>query len=82
MPQLSREVVKARAARLREAAAERRSRWLCSLVGSHQPVLIEAGGKGHADNFAPIIAKGAVRGEIGLTRIVGLEEDHLTAVWA
>ena len=34
MPQLEREIVKARAARLREAASERRSRWLDSLVGT------------------------------------------------
>ena len=34
MPQLPRELVKARAARLREAAAARRDRWLDSLAGS------------------------------------------------
>ena len=34
MPQVERELVKARAARLREAAAERRTRWLDSLVGT------------------------------------------------
>jgi threonylcarbamoyladenosine tRNA methylthiotransferase MtaB len=36
MPQLERELVKARAARLREAAEERRSRWLDGLVGTRQ----------------------------------------------
>jgi threonylcarbamoyladenosine tRNA methylthiotransferase MtaB len=82
MPQLMREVVKARAARLREAAAKRRSAWLDSLVGSQQRMLIEASGKGHADNFAPIQVKGAVRGEMGLARITVREEDHLTAEWA
>ena len=35
MPQVERDIVKARAARLREAAAERRSRWLDSLIGTH-----------------------------------------------
>ena len=54
MPQLPRELVKARAARLREAAAQRRTRWLDSLVGTIQPVLIESDGKGHTDNFAPV----------------------------
>ena len=54
MPQLAPELVKARAARLREAAATRRTRWLDSLVGTSQPVLIENNGKGHTDNFAPV----------------------------
>jgi threonylcarbamoyladenosine tRNA methylthiotransferase MtaB len=82
MPQLPREVVKARAARLRESAAERRSRWLRSLVGTVQPVLIESGGNGHADNFAPVTLAGAGRGEAGLARITSHDAGHLTAVWA
>jgi len=82
MPQLPRELVKARAARLREAAAERRGRWLESLVGTIQPVLVENGGKGHADNFAPVAIEGASRGEAGRARITGRIDDHLTAVWA
>jgi threonylcarbamoyladenosine tRNA methylthiotransferase MtaB len=82
MPQLAREVVKARAARLREAAAGRRERWLDSLAGSAQRVLIEADGKGHADNFAPVAVEGASRGETGAARITGRDDDHLTAVWA
>jgi threonylcarbamoyladenosine tRNA methylthiotransferase MtaB len=82
MPQLPRKVVKARAARLREAAAKRRSRWLDSLIGSVQPVLIENSGKGHADNFAPVTIVDASRGATGLARIVGRIDDHLTAVWA
>lgn len=82
IPQLAREVVKARAARLREAAAGRRRAWLRSLVGSVQPVLIENGGKGHADNFAPVAIDGDFRGQTGQARITGFEDDHLTAVWA
>jgi threonylcarbamoyladenosine tRNA methylthiotransferase MtaB len=82
MPQLARELVKARAARLREVAAERRSRWLKSLVGSVQRVLIENDGKGHADNFAPVTISGAERGEAGFSRITHHDGDHLTAVWA
>lgn len=81
MPQLSREVVKARALRLREAAAVRRERWLDSLVGTDQRVLIENEGKGHADNFAPVSITGASRGAIGLARIIGRNPDHLTAAW-
>jgi threonylcarbamoyladenosine tRNA methylthiotransferase MtaB len=82
MPQLPREIVKARAARLRDTAAERRRRWLESLVGTGQPVLVENGGKGHANNFAPIVIPGAARGETGIARVTGRSGDHLTAVWA
>jgi threonylcarbamoyladenosine tRNA methylthiotransferase MtaB len=82
MPQLAREVVKARAARLREAAAERRSRWLDAMVGMVQRVLIENGGKGHSDNFAPIAIDGALRGESGEARVVNRDGDRLMAVWA
>jgi threonylcarbamoyladenosine tRNA methylthiotransferase MtaB len=82
MPQLAREVVKARAARLRAAAAERRSHWLYSLIGSTQPVLIENNAKGHSDGFAPVAIAGTSRGDLGKARITGREGDHLTAVWA
>ena len=82
MPQVPRQVVKARAARLREAAAERRQRWLDELVCTVQPVLVENHGKGHTDNFAPVVVAGAVRGETGPARIIGRDGDHLTAVWA
>jgi len=82
MPQLSAELVKARAARLRAAASERRSRWFDSLVGTTQPLLIENNGKGHTDSFAPVLIEGAARGGSGLGRITGREADHLKAVWA
>ena len=82
MPQLDRSAIKARAARLREAAATRRSAWLDSLVGSAQPVLIENEGKGHSDSFAPLEIAGSGRGETGQAQITGRNGDHLTAVWA
>ena len=81
MPQLPREVVKARAARLRDAAASRRRRWLDRLVGTEQRVLVENGGKGHADNFAPI-AIGRDRGEILTVRITGRDGDRLVGAAA
>jgi len=52
MPQVEREIAKARARRLREAAATRQQRWLRGLVGSVQDVLVERDGGGHAGNFA------------------------------
>ena len=82
MPQLAREVVKARAARLRAAASERRSRWLDGLKGSTLPTLIENNGKGHSDNFAPVAIAGATRGQTGKALITGRDGDHLAAVWA
>ena len=77
MPQLPREVVKARAAHLREAAAERRTWWLASMIGSTQRVLIEGDRIGHTDNFAPVSVAGAARGEVRDVRITGSAGDHL-----
>ena len=79
MPQLERELVKARAARLRDAAAARRRRWLDSMVGTVQPVLVEGEARGHTDNFAPVAIAGATRGDSGLARIAGFDGDMLTA---
>jgi threonylcarbamoyladenosine tRNA methylthiotransferase MtaB len=82
MPQLAREVVKARAARLRAAASDRRSRWLDGLKDSALPTLIENNGKGHSDNFAPVAIAGATRGQTGKALITSRDGDHLAAVWA
>jgi len=82
MPQLPRELVKARAARLRAAAAARRQSWLDRMTGTTHPVLIENNGKGHTDNFAPVAITGAKRGETGGARITGNDGQQLTAVWA
>ncbi len=55
MPQLPPALVRERAATLREAAAERRDRWLANQVGSVQPILVERpGDRGHAPNFAEL----------------------------
>jgi threonylcarbamoyladenosine tRNA methylthiotransferase MtaB len=82
MPQLAPEVVKARAARIRAAASKRRSRWLDSLVGSLQPVLIEGDGIGHTDSFAPVAVPDAPRGQTGKVRIGGRDGDRLVGAWA
>ena len=77
MPQLERETVKARAARLREAAARRRTAWLDSLIGTRQSVLIENGEKGHSDNFAPVHIANSIRGDLGVAIITGRRDDLL-----
>ena len=82
MPQVDPAVAKARAARLRSAAAKRRESWLASLVGNELRVLIENNGKGHSDNFAPIRITGAERGDTGTARIVSSDGGCLTGVWA
>jgi threonylcarbamoyladenosine tRNA methylthiotransferase MtaB len=82
MPQLDREVVKARAARLREAAMKRRTAWLESLVGSIQTVLVESGGKAHTDCFAPLRIADATRGDLVQAGITACEGDHLVGVRA
>lgn len=59
MPQLNREIAKARGARLRakgEAALETRFR---SLTGSIRSVLVEKPGFGHSECFAPVLFEGA-----------------------
>ena len=82
MPQLARELVKARAAQLRKAAALQRRRWLQNAVGTMQSALVEGNARGHTDNFAPVAIAGARRGQSGKVRVTGVEDDHLTAVWA
>jgi threonylcarbamoyladenosine tRNA methylthiotransferase MtaB len=77
MPQLAPELIKARAAQLRAAAAERRSTWLDALVGTVQAVLVENNEKGHTDHFAPVFVAGSIRGQHGRVRITGHNADHL-----
>ena len=82
MPQCERETIKARAARLRDHAATRRSAWLDSLVGTKLPVLIENRERGHSDQFAPIYIEGSARGDAGLAHITGRTPDHLIGIFA
>ena len=82
MPQLERELVKARASRLREAAARRRSTWLAGLVGTTQKVLVENSARGHTDGFAPVFIAGSRRGDTGLAEITGTKDDSLVGVFA
>jgi threonylcarbamoyladenosine tRNA methylthiotransferase MtaB len=80
MPQVEREIVKARAARLRGAAARRRSRWLDTFIGSTSQVLIEGPEGGHTDNFAPVSMEGATRGDVIDMRIAGRTQTHLLGI--
>jgi threonylcarbamoyladenosine tRNA methylthiotransferase MtaB len=62
MPPVPAPVVKERARRLRDACARRRAAWLQGLVGTRQRVLMEKGGRGHAENFAPVQLRRAREG--------------------
>ena len=81
MPQLERELVKARAARLRHAAEERRTRWLDGLVGSRQTVLVENSEKGHSDGFANVHIAGSKRGDLGQATIIARDGDTLIGIF-
>ncbi|WP_240325555.1 radical SAM protein [Sphingomonas mesophila] len=82
MPQVEREVVKARAARLREAAAVRRAQWLDTLVGTRQAFLMESDILARSDNEAPIRLAGARRGDIGTALVTGRDGETLVGVRA
>ncbi|MCL9998516.1 MAG: MiaB/RimO family radical SAM methylthiotransferase [Erythrobacter sp.] len=78
MPQLAREVVKARAADLRARAAAHRAAWLAGLVGETLPVLAERGGTGYAPNYAPVaLPPGTAAGTIIDVTPSGLREGLL-----
>lgn len=78
MPQVPRDVVKARAAALRERSAARRAAWLASLVGETLPVLAERDGTGYAPNYARVaLPHGTAAGEIIEVTPSGLREGLL-----
>ena len=80
MPQLPRDIVKARAARLREQGAKAMSARLASLVGRETALLVEKSGFGRTECFAPASFESPVpAGAILRARIVSASSDHLIA---
>lgn len=80
MPQVAHEIRKARAAELRRAAAARRARWLATLVGTTQQILVERPGtRGHAGNFAEAMLPNAEPGQIMDVTITGVADGRLLA---
>ena len=77
MPQVPHDVVKQRAAALRDVAARQRQAWLAGHLGTRQRVLIENGHKGHSDGFAPVRIAGAPRGACGPALITAVDGDSL-----
>lgn len=81
MPQVAPATIRDRAARLRAAAAEQRTRWLEGLVGSRQRVLVERpGDRGHAENFAEVrLSAPRQTGETVNVTIARVEDGTLVA---
>jgi threonylcarbamoyladenosine tRNA methylthiotransferase MtaB len=83
MPQVAREVVKARAARLRETAARAKATWLKEQIGTVTEVLVELDGtSGHAENFTRVKLPEAAPNSIIAARIIGVDGDGLVGVSA
>jgi threonylcarbamoyladenosine tRNA methylthiotransferase MtaB len=83
MPQVARDVVKARAARLRETAARAKATWLKEQIGTVTDVLVELDGtSGHAENFARVKLPESIPNSIVAARIIGVEGDGLVGVLA
>jgi threonylcarbamoyladenosine tRNA methylthiotransferase MtaB len=77
MPQVPGSIRKERAARLRAAGDGALARLLSAMVGTTQRVLVEAGGHGHAENFAPVETNSAQQGEIAALRIAAHHDGRL-----
>jgi threonylcarbamoyladenosine tRNA methylthiotransferase MtaB len=79
MPQVRREVVKERAARLRAAGEIAHRRHLDQLVGSRQSILVERGGLGRTEGFALAAVESGAPGEIVEATITGHDGERLIA---
>ncbi len=83
MPQLSRALVKERAARLRARGAAALTARLDRLVGSRQTVLVEQGDQGHTPCFTRVsLEAGSARGTLLPVLITGRDGNHLTGIAA
>jgi len=81
MPQISSQVIKARAKALREAVAGERAHWLQSLTGTAQKIAVEHGGcAGHAENFAYVkFERPMPEGSIVAANVIDVKDGALRA---
>src|SRR5690606_32694816 len=79
MPQVKREVVKERAARLRAAGEAAYRKHLDSLAGTHQSILIERDGLGRTEGFTLAAIAAGSPGEIVQATITGHDGTKLVA---
>ena len=78
MPQHNRELIRRRAADLRQAVANTRAGWLATLVTKPCHVLAERDGTGYAENYARVATPGIVPGTIATLTPTRIEGDLLT----
>ena len=80
MPQLDRGLIKQRAARLRERGEQAYDAHLSAmaLAGETHSVLVEFSGTARTENFTPVVASAAPRGQMALVKVNGRKADHLT----
>ena len=79
MPQVARDVVKRRAARLRQAGDAAHARHLAGLAGTAQRILVEREGLGRTEGFTLATIDTGRPGEIVTARIAGHDGERLTA---
>jgi threonylcarbamoyladenosine tRNA methylthiotransferase MtaB len=77
MPQVSRAVTKARAAKLRAAGEKQHNMFCDSRIGAIETVLVERGDIGHTEQFLSIPITGHEPGEIVAMRVTGRSADGL-----
>jgi threonylcarbamoyladenosine tRNA methylthiotransferase MtaB len=83
MPQVPGNIVKERAAKLREAGAASTSRALAARIGTIAQVLVEKDGFGHSEHYAPVRFSGSAEiGSIAQVRIADAARDGLSGVIA
>jgi threonylcarbamoyladenosine tRNA methylthiotransferase MtaB len=80
MPQLDRGLIKTRAARLRAHGDKAYDAHLATMAenGDTHSVLVEFSGKARTENFTPVVASNAPRGQMAVVRVTGRDGDHLT----
>jgi threonylcarbamoyladenosine tRNA methylthiotransferase MtaB len=78
MPQLSRDIVKSRAARLREKGERAQAAYFAALLGSEHDILVESEGLGRTRGFAPVRFSGsAAPGTFLSLRVTASDAKHL-----
>lgn len=81
MPQVPREIIKERAARLREAGEKSLSHTLARFVGQEMNVLLETPVQGHSENFLKInLSSPQGAGQIVRVRVKAVRKNELEAV--
>jgi threonylcarbamoyladenosine tRNA methylthiotransferase MtaB len=80
MPQLDRGLIKDRAARLRARGEQAYDAHLSAMAAAGQThsVLVEFSGTARTENFTPVVAPDAPRGQMAVVKVNGRQADHLT----